>query len=249
MSLNAISTSPSTALPAVNFHPHGHRKGAHVDGGSAASSTAGNGNTSSIGQLPVGASTALFGNLLRSLEQAVGAAASAVSPVGSAIATTAGATAGASTSTAASVPTPGRKQEMQAFVHSLFQALKQDGLSSGGAGGAPATPAVASVAASTATPASGQYQGSLVSSLQTLIQQLGSNGTATAATSTLSATFQNLIQGSNGGAATAPGASNAASNPSSSAALQNFLNGLLQNLQGNGVHALNGVGNNINAEV
>jgi hypothetical protein len=38
MSLTAITTSTSTALPGVNFHPRGHRKGAHVDTGSSTSS-------------------------------------------------------------------------------------------------------------------------------------------------------------------------------------------------------------------
>ncbi len=76
MSLNGISAP--AALPAANFHPHGHRRGAHTDAGTSAgkadSSTVG-----SVGQLPVGAASGLFGKLLQSLQQAVGAKAAASS--------------------------------------------------------------------------------------------------------------------------------------------------------------------------
>lgn len=248
MSLNAISTSTSTALPTVNFHSHGHRKGAHLDTGGTTGSTGvtNSANGSSVGQLPVGVSTALFSNLLQSIGQAIGAqsGASATSPA------TAAVTSGAATSNAAgaanaatNVLTPGRTQEVRAFMHSLSQALKQDGLGS-------SAPAVASTAGggTLATPASGQYQGNLVSSLQTLIQQVGSSGKPTAATETLNSTFQNLLSGStiaaSGSAATAP-----APDQSSSAALQSFLNNLLQNLQGNGAQSLNALGSSVNANV
>ena len=79
MSLNAISPTPSAALPAVNFH-HGHRRGAHADGTTKPGSTSSAGDSStlsgtvgSVGQLPVGAASGLFGTLLQSLQQAVGA--------------------------------------------------------------------------------------------------------------------------------------------------------------------------------
>jgi hypothetical protein len=243
MSLNAISMA-ATALPTVNFHPHGHRKGAHPDSATASPT----GNASGIGQLPVGASTSLFSNLVQSLEQVVGAqsAGAASTPVGSA-------TAGSATGTSAG----SAKQELQAFMHSLFQVLKQDGLGSSSSASAPsaagasttASAAAASGAAATGSSASAQYQGSLVSSLQTLIHQLGASGTSDAATANLSAAFQNLISGPGGNAASLSASSNTASSQSPNAGLQSFLNTLLQNLQGNGVQALNGVGNNVNANV
>jgi hypothetical protein len=253
MSLNAISTSASTALPTVNFHPHGHRKGAHVDSGGNTASSSASTEASSIGQLPVGASTALFGNLLQSLEQTVGAQSAAASGGGagttSAVASTS--PAGAAGAAVAGVSTAGQQQELQAFMHSLFQALKQDGLNSSAGASASGAPAVsaAAVASGSAT-ATGQYQGNLVSSLQSLIQQLSPDGKATAATSTLNATFQNLVNGVNGaGAATSSSAAGTASGGSSEAALQNFLNNFLQNLQANGVHSLTGVGNSVNANI
>ena len=59
------------------------------------------------------------------------------------------------------------------------------------------------------TGGAGQYQGSLVSSLQTLIQQLGTNGTASASTANLSASFNSLVQGTSGASASGSTASNA----------------------------------------
>jgi hypothetical protein len=247
MSLTAITTSTSTALPGVNFHPRGHRKGAHVDTGSSTSSS----NASGIGQLPVGAATPLFSNLLQSLEQTVSAQ-SAVTAAGS-VGATGTASAAGSTPAAAGAPasaaTPAQQQELQAFLHSLFQALKQDGL--GTSNGAAATPSAAGAtgSATTATPASGQYQANLVSSLQSLMQQVGPDGKATAATETLTSTFQNLVNGLMGPAAASSGSSNTGSNQSPNAGLQNFLGNLLQNLQTNGVHTLTGVGNNVNANI
>jgi hypothetical protein len=80
MSLNGISAP--AALPAANFHPHGHRRGAHTDAGTSAGTSASAGSASgspvgSVGQLPVGAASGLFGKLLQSLQQAVGAQAAA----------------------------------------------------------------------------------------------------------------------------------------------------------------------------
>jgi hypothetical protein len=123
-------------------------------------------------------------------------------------------------------------------MHTLFQALKQDGLATG-TGAAVSASAAPSGAPSTA--AAGQYQANLVSSLQTLVAQVGSasaansatanSATANSATANLNAAYQNLV-----GTAGAGG-------------LQTFLNNLLQNLQSGGVHSLSGVGNNVNASV
>jgi hypothetical protein len=256
MSLNAISPNPSAALPTVNFHPHGHRRGAHADSAAKTGSTSSAGNTSSlestvgsVGQLPVGAASGLFGTLLQSLQQVVGA--QSATSVSGATAGTAAASP-ASGATAASGASPALKQDLQAFLHSLFQVLKQDGLGKGASAASPAATATAGSSAIAATPA-GSYQGGLVSSLQSLIQQLGANGTANAATSNLNASFNRLatdLQASGAGIAGAGiAAPNSATSPTSSAALQTFLNGLLQNLQSNGVHSLNAVGTNVNANV
>jgi hypothetical protein len=276
MSLNAISTAASATLPTVNFHSHGHRKGAHVDSSGTTSSTTGttSTNASGIGQLPVGASTALFSNLLQSLEQTVAAqsaagTAGAVGSVGSTGGTAAAGSTGSGVSSgstgaagstgstgaagaaAAQVSTPGQQQELQAFMHSLFQALKQDGLDSStgaSAGGGPAVGAAAATSSGSAV--TGPYQGNLVSSLQSLIQRLSPDGRTTAATSTLNATFKNLMNGVNRtGAAASSSASGGASSGASNAALQSFLNNFLQNLQANGLHALNSVGNSVNTNV
>ncbi len=166
------SITTSTLLPSLSFHAHSHRRaaqaGANVLGGAAGSS-----GGSPIGQLPVGVSSTLFSGLVQSFQRALGApAASAASGVSAPAASAGPALAGM---------TPGQQQELQAFQHSLFQALKQDGLSS-------------------------NATGNVVSSLNTLISQLAPGGKGTAATATLAATFQNLMNGVNG-AGTAPAAS------------------------------------------
>jgi hypothetical protein len=222
MSLSAISAAASTALPALNFHAHGHHKGAHFDSQSASSATSSS-KGGSIGQLPVGASTSLFSNLIQSLQQTIGAqssSASAAAAPAPAVPAVQGAT---GTAAAANAQSPGRQQELQAFTHSLFQSLKQDGLGS----------------------SSGS---SAVSSLQTLVHLLGSGQPASAANRTLNSTFQNLVNGSSSGSAGAS-ASAGTSDPSSTTALQSFLNNLLQNLQSGGTLSLNGVGNSLNAKV
>jgi hypothetical protein len=148
---------------------------------------------------------------IQSFEQAIGATA----------ATGIGATTATQVASAATAATPGQGQELQAFQHSLVQALKQDGLTSNGTG-------------------------NVVSSLQNLIQQLGPNGKPTAATETLSSTFQNLTNGVNGVASTSAGSS---SSGSSNAGLQSFLNNLLQNVQATGAQSLTSAGNNVNTHV
>jgi hypothetical protein len=234
--MSSITSAVSGLLNSPSFHGHGHRRGAHAtsSGGSsssATSSTATSAGSNSIGQLPVGASTALFSGLVQSFEQAIGAQATAsVTGTGATAATQAVSagtpvTGGASTTqSAGAASTPGQAQELQAFQHSLVQALKQDGLTSNGTG-------------------------NIVSSLQSLIQQLGPNGKATAATETLSSTFQNLVNGVNGSAARASTSAGSSSSGSSNSGLQNFLNNLLQNLQASGAQSLTSAGGNVNTHV
>ena len=107
---NPISLSASTAPQALTLqahshgHGHGHRKSANLDTGSAVGSTGSAATTggSQIGQLPVGVSTALFGNLLRSLGQSIGTQASAASSAPAAGAVKAASVAGVSASASAS---------------------------------------------------------------------------------------------------------------------------------------------------
>jgi hypothetical protein len=118
-------------------------------------------------------------------------------------------------------------------MHTLFQALKQDGFDPG-----------AAAASSPATASSG-----LVSSLKTLIGQVGTGAAVTPAAASLSAAYQALV-GANGASGPAGTSSaNGAATASSGGGLQHFLGNLLQNLQSGGVHALSAVGNNVNANV
>jgi hypothetical protein len=218
--MSAVTSAVSGLLSSPSFHGHGHRRGAHAPSSSTSStsstSTTSSG-TSSIGQLPVGASSALFSGLVQSFEQAIG------SPAASA-ATGVGATAATQAPSAGTAATPGQGQELQAFQHSLVQALKQDGLTSNGTG-------------------------NVVSSLQNLIQQLGPSGKPTAATATLTSTFQNLVNGQSGGAAVASTSSGSLSGGASKVGLQNFLNNLLQHVQASGAQSLTSAGTNVNAHV
>jgi hypothetical protein len=205
MSLSALSAAASTVLSTASLYLHGHRKGARPDS-SGTSSTSGSTSGITIGQLPVGASTPLFNKILQSLQQTAGAA-------------------------AVSGATPAAGANVQAFMHTLFQALKQDGLGAGAGAG-------------------GQYPSNLVTSLKTLVGQLGSTAAGNPATANLNAAYQNLVSATGAGAApTSAAAAGAVSAQASSAGLQNFLNNLLQNLQSGGVHSLSGIGNNVNANV
>jgi hypothetical protein len=209
--MSSITSTLPGLLTSPSFHGHGHRKGALATSSSSTTSSG-----TSIGQLPVGASTALFSGLVQSFEQAIGSQ-STQAPSG------AGATT-ASNPLSAGTATPGPGQELQAFQHSLVQALKQDGLTSNGTG-------------------------NIVSSLQNLIQQLGPNGKPTAATETLTSTFQNLVNGVNGSAAAAATSPASSSSGSSNSGLQSFLNNLLQKVQASGASSLTSAGSNVNAHV
>lgn len=234
----SLPISSSTALPALTAHSHGgHRHG--LKNGLDQDSSAGG-----IGQLPSGVGQSLLSSLLQSLQQTVGVqttgSASAAAPATAAGSTSAVAAAGSATSaTAAPAGASTTAQDLHAFLHSLFQTLKQDGMGAGGT--------TAATSAAGTTPAS-QYQGSVISSLQTLIGQIGgSAGAASGATdaaSGLTASFHKLVQDLNGGASTA-----AAAAGGTTASLQSFLSTFLQNLQSSSQQALQLVGANVNANV
>src|ERR1700690_4481591 len=213
MSLLGISSaaSQSVALQRVDFLGHSRKKPTLGDSAN---------NAGAIGQIPAGAGQNLLSNALQALEQAIGTQSAsaipgaAVSPTSAGALTSVGASAGAtaSASAATTLDPSNVKQDLHAFLHSLFQALKQQGLG-GGAGATASTASAAAGAASNSTAGSGsgangigQYAGGLESSLQTLIQQLGSSGTATPATAQLTTSFNNLVQGLSAGSATPSGA-------------------------------------------
>jgi hypothetical protein len=75
-------TSASSALPPLNFHTHGHKKGSHV--GSTNDS-----GSNPAGQVPVATVQNLFGTLLQSLEQVIGVQLSAPKPAATAATATA----------------------------------------------------------------------------------------------------------------------------------------------------------------
>jgi hypothetical protein len=91
MSLITNLSSAQTALPSVNIHPHGHKKGSHV--GSADGST-----SDGAAQIPTGSGQNLFSTLLQSLQAVIGVQLSAATPP----ATAANSAAAASSATAAS---------------------------------------------------------------------------------------------------------------------------------------------------
>jgi hypothetical protein len=93
MSSIANLGAASAALPQLNIHPHGHKKGLDALSTDLSSSD-------STAQLPVPAAQNLFSNLLQSLEQVIGLRSTPASPAAAAAPAT-GSTAAASTATAA----------------------------------------------------------------------------------------------------------------------------------------------------
>jgi len=126
MSLIANLTSASSALPTLNIHTHGHKKGSHV--GPPDDST-----SSSAAQAPAGSVQNLFGTLLQSVEQVIGLQLSPAKPA--AAATTAAATttaaaagAGAAASTgAATASTQSAGSLLQNYLNNLSQNLRAGG--------------------------------------------------------------------------------------------------------------------------
>jgi hypothetical protein len=127
-------TSAASALPTLNIHTHGHKKGSHV--GSADDSSS---NTAA--QAPAGTVQNLFGTLLQSLEQVIGlqpstaTAATAATATTGAGATTNAATAGAGASTtaatastgAATASTQSASTLLQNYLNNLSQNLRAGG--------------------------------------------------------------------------------------------------------------------------
>jgi len=117
-------TSASSALPTLNIHTHGHKKGSHV--GSPDDST-----SSSAAQAPAGSVQNLFGTLLQSVEQVIGLQLSPAKPAAAATtaaATTAAAGAGATAPTgAATASTQSAGSLLQNYLNNLSQTLRTNG--------------------------------------------------------------------------------------------------------------------------
>ena len=128
MSLIPNLTSASSALPTLNIHTHGHKKGSHV--GSPDDST-----SSSAAQAPAGSVQNLFGTLLQSVEQVIGLQLSPAKPAAAATtaaATTTAAAAAAGAGTAASTgaataSTQSAGSLLQNYLNNLSQNLRANG--------------------------------------------------------------------------------------------------------------------------
>jgi hypothetical protein len=97
-SIANLSSAPS-ALPPVNVHPHGHRRGSHVESTDDSSSD-------TAAQVPPGAAQNLFGSLLQSLEQVIGVQSTTATPTATATPATATPATAAPTVASASAAVP-----------------------------------------------------------------------------------------------------------------------------------------------
>jgi hypothetical protein len=132
MSSISSLTSSASALPTLNIHAHGHKKGSHVGSADDSSSNA-------AAQAPAGTAGTvqnLFGTLLQSLEQVIGlqpstatAATAATAAAGSgASATAATATTGATAATStATASTQSASTQLQNYLNNLSQNLRAGG--------------------------------------------------------------------------------------------------------------------------
>ena len=123
MSLIPNLTSASSALPTLNIHTHGHKKGSHV--GSPDDST-----SSSSAQAPAGSVQNLFGTLLQSVEQVIGLQLSPAKPAAAATTAAAAAAAGAGTAAstgAATASTQSAGSLLQNYLNNLSQNLRANG--------------------------------------------------------------------------------------------------------------------------
>jgi hypothetical protein len=134
-SIANLSSAPS-ALPPVNVHPHGHKRGSHVESTEDSSSD-------TAAQIPPGAAQNLFGSLLQSLEQVIGVQPTTATPAATATPTTAtlataattpasaGAAAGtASTSSSVGAGSPSASSAstlLQNYLNNLAQNLQANG--------------------------------------------------------------------------------------------------------------------------
>jgi hypothetical protein len=120
MSSIANLTSAPAVLPPVNIHPHGHKKGLRVE-------SIGDSSSGAAAQIPAGSAQNLFGSLLHSLEQVIGAhwtTAATATPVTTATPVATGANTTAST--AAAAPTSASSL-LQNYLNNLSQHVQANG--------------------------------------------------------------------------------------------------------------------------
>ena len=116
MSLIANLRAAPAALAQVNVHPHGHKKGPHVQ-----STDDSGGDTTP--QLPVSAAKNLFSHILQSLEQVIGLQLTAATPAAPAASAM---TASAATAGAASTTTQAASTGLQIYLHNAQTAVQTD---------------------------------------------------------------------------------------------------------------------------
>lgn len=145
------------------------------------------------------------------------------------------------------------RQAMHKFMHDLFMAMHEAGVSAQSAQGAVQQTGIAQTSGGTTSsgiqpiPNAVGYTG-FSQQLGALLQALNSIPAGTAATGTtpnLNAAFQNLVQAldSNNGTTT----NVASANPGQQVSLQAFLQTLMQNVQSSGSQVTNGVGGAVSA--
>src|ERR1700722_16545966 len=120
-----LSSAPS-ALPAANVHPHGHKRGLHIE-------SANDSSTDTAAQIPPGTAQNLFGSLLQSLEQVIGVqpttATAATATPATAATSSAAASGAATTSSAGTVSTQASSAGtlLQNYLNNLSQNLQANG--------------------------------------------------------------------------------------------------------------------------
>jgi len=127
-SIPSLSFSAST-LPTSNVHPHGHKRGSHVESGGDSSSSSGT-------PVPAAAQQNAFSSLLQSLEQAIGvqSGTATAAPAASSAATAASAAAGAvgaantaNAAAAAGTPTHSASALLQNYLNNRAHNLQANG--------------------------------------------------------------------------------------------------------------------------
>jgi len=117
-------TSASSALPTINIHAHGHKKGSLVG-------STGDSSSSSAAQAPAGSVQNLFGTLLQSLEQVIGLQLSPAKPAATASTAAAGAGAGTTAATASAAAAPASTQSagnlLQNYLNNLSHNPRANG--------------------------------------------------------------------------------------------------------------------------
>jgi hypothetical protein len=122
MSVIANLSSAAAALPTLNPHLHGHKKGSHVQSADDTS-----GSSDGTAQVPAGVQQNLFGSLLNSLEQVIGV--QATTPAAAPTGTTSAAPAGTNSATATGTSNAAQSAltSLQNYLNNLLNNARTDG--------------------------------------------------------------------------------------------------------------------------